>query len=179
MNYSTTYSSPLGPISIASDGDNITGLWFAHQKYFAAGLKGEVEENHDLIVFAMARKWLDGYFAGKKPSILRLPLAPAGSSFRKGVWDILCEIPYGQCLTYGDIAKKMAVKMDKPNMSSQAVGGAVGHNLISLIIPCHRVIGTNGSLTGYAGGIDRKVKLLELEGVDTSKLFLPRKGTAL
>lgn len=179
MHYSTTYSSPLGPITLASDGDNLVGLWFARQKYFAAGITGKVEENPGLVVFTMARKWLDSYFAGQKPSILRLPLAPAGSSFRKSVWELLCEIPYGQCITYGDIAKKMAVKMDKSSMSSQAVGGAVGHNPIGIVVPCHRVVGSNGSLTGYAGGIDRKVWLLEIEGVDTSKLFVPRKGTAL
>lgn len=108
-----------------------------------------------------------------------MPLAPVGSEFRQNVWTILCEIPYGEVTTYGDIAKKMAAKMGKAAMSSQAVGGAVGHNPISIIIPCHRVVGANGSLTGYAGGIKTKIKLLELEGVDMSRLFVPTRGTAL
>ena len=102
-----------------------------------------------------------------------LPLAPVGSEFRQKVWEILCEIPYGSVITYGDIAKRMAVMLNRPTMSGQAVGGAVGHNPISIIIPCHRVVGGNGSLTGYAGGIATKMKLLELEGVDMSSLFIP------
>ena len=112
-------------------------------------------------------------------SLRRFTLAPVGSDFRQGVWNILCEIPYGKVITYGDIAKKMAAKMNKESMSSQAVGGAVGHNPISIIIPCHRIVGSNGSLTGYAGGVHTKVKLLELEGADMSRLFVPRKGTAI
>jgi methylated-DNA-[protein]-cysteine S-methyltransferase len=125
------------------------------------------------------KKWLDRYFDGEKPDLSELPLAPTGGEFRRMVWDILCEIPYGEVVTYGDIAKKMAQKMKRKSMSSQAVGGAVGHNPISIIIPCHRVVGSNGSLTGYAGGIDKKIKLLELEGADISSLFVPTKGTAL
>ena len=180
MVYSTGYASPLGAITLASDGDNIIGLWLDGQKYFAATVKGTVAEKPDLPVFARAKKWLDAYFSGKKPAISELPLAPGGGGeFRKAVWDILCEIPYGQCTTYGEIAKTMAARMDKKSMSSQAVGGAVGHNPISIIIPCHRVVGSNGSLTGYAGGIGKKVRLLEHEGVDTSKFFIPGKGTAL
>lgn len=179
MLYSTIYMSPLGPATLASDGDNIVGLWFAGQKYFAATVKDEFEQNPALPVFAAAQKWLDSYFAGQKPSISGLPLTPSGSSFRQGVWDILCEIPYGQSTTYGAIAVKMAARMAKKSLSSQAVGGAVGHNPISIIIPCHRVVGSNGSLTGYAGGLDRKLKLLELEGVDMSRFFRPGKGTAL
>ena len=108
-----------------------------------------------------------------------MPLAPIGGKFRQEVWGILCEIPYGEVITYGDIAKKVAAKMNKESMSSQAVGGAVGHNPISIMIPCHRVVGSNGSLTGYAGGIGIKVKLLELEGVDMTDFFVPQKGTAL
>lgn len=108
-----------------------------------------------------------------------MSLTPIGSDFRQKVWSLLCEIPYGEVITYGDIAKKMAVKMKRETMSSQAIGGAVGHNPISIIIPCHRVVGSNGSLTGYAGGIKTKIKLLELEGVEPSRFFIPKTGTAL
>ncbi len=180
MLYTTSYASPLGSLTLASDGENIAGLWITGQKYFAASVEKGIAGNHDLPVFAAAKKWLAAYFAGKKPAVSELPLAPVnGSEFRKTVWDILREIPYGKCVTYGDIAKKTAVRMDKKSMSCQAVGGAVGHNPISIIIPCHRVVGSKGSLTGYAGGIDRKIKLLELEGVDFSLFFVPSKGTAL
>ena len=179
MVYSTGYASPLGAVTLAGDGDNIVGLWIDGQKYFGATMKGRVEEKPALPLFVMAKKWLDGYFAGKKPAISELPLAPVGGDFRQSVWSILCEIPYGQCTTYGEIAKTMAARMNKKSMSSQAVGGAVGHNPISIIIPCHRVVGSNGSLTGYAGGIGRKVKLLEHEGVDMSNFFIPSKGAAL
>ena len=130
-------------------------------------------------IFIKTKNWLDRYFAGERPAISDLALAPFGSAFRQKVWNILCGIPYGQIITYGDIAKQLASDLHKKGMSSQAVGGAVGHNPISIIIPCHRVVGANGSLTGYAGGIDTKVKLLELEGVDLSRLFVPKKGTAL
>lgn len=177
--YSTGYAAPLGAITLASDGENLVGLWFEGQKYFAASIKGGFEEKADLPVFSEARNWLDAYFAGKRPSVSALPLSPSGSAFRKAVWEILCEIPYGDCVTYGEIAKKMSARLHKDNMSSQAVGGAVGHNPISIIIPCHRVVGASGSLTGYAGGISRKIKLLELEGVDTSRFFMPNKGSAL
>ncbi|GHV70098.1 methylated-DNA--protein-cysteine methyltransferase [Spirochaetia bacterium] len=173
MYYSTTYPSPVGKITLASDGDNLTGLWLEGQKYYGGTISGEMIEQNTIPVFDAAKKWLDKYFAGDKPAISELPLAPVGGTFRQNVWKILCQIPYGKVITYGDIAKKMAVKMNKPNMSSQAVGGAVGHNPISIIIPCHRVVGSNGSLTGYAGGIHTKVKLLELEGVDMTKLFIP------
>lgn len=133
----------------------------------------------DCPVFKTAKNWLDRYFTGEKPVISELPLRPIGGEFRQGVWNILREIPYGEVTTYGDIAKKMAVKLGKRSMSNQAVGGAVGHNPISIIIPCHRVVGANGSLTGFSGGIGKKVKLLEFEGVDMSRLFVPAKGTAL
>ncbi len=179
MYYSTTYQSPLGICTLASDGDKLIGLWLDGQKYHGGSISKEMMEKDDFPVFAAAKKWLDGYFAGQKPVIAELPLAPAGGEFRREVWDILCEIPYGEVVTYGDIAKKMAVKTNKKTMSSQAVGGAVGHNPISIIIPCHRVVGANGSLTGYAGGIGAKIKLLELEGADMSNLFVPKKGTAL
>ena len=166
MIYSTNYSSPVGSITLASDGDNLIGLWMEGQKYFADTVTEKMTEKNDLPLFIKAVQWLDEYFEGKKPDIDELTLAPRGGDFRKAVWDILCEIPYGETITYGEIAKIIANKMGKEKMSSQAVGGAVGHNPISIIIPCHRVIGANGSLTGYAGGIDKKIKLLEHENVD-------------
>ncbi|HHV11786.1 MAG TPA: methylated-DNA--[protein]-cysteine S-methyltransferase [Clostridiales bacterium] len=179
MIYSTHYSSPVGSIVLACDSESLVGLWIEGQKYFGGTVAEEMTENPGLPVFTTVKKWLDKYFAGQRPAISELPLAPKGSAFRTAVWDILCEIPYGEVITYGDIAKKMAVRMKKGNMSSQAVGGAVGHNPISIIIPCHRVVGANGSLTGYAGGLDNKIKLLEHEGVNMSRLFKPKKGTAL
>lgn len=175
MYYKTKYTSPLGLITLASCGDKIIGLWNEGQKYHGSNLSAEMTTKDELPVFQTAKKWLDRYFAGKNPSISELPLAPIGGEFRQIVWNVLCQIPYGKVITYGEIAKKVADKMNKTSMSSQAVGGAVGHNPISIIIPCHRVVGTNGSLTGYAGGIDIKVKLLELEGVDMSRLYVPRK----
>jgi len=179
MYHSTTYSSPMGKITLACSGNTLVGLWIEGQKYHGGTIPEAMIENNDMPLFDTTKKWLDRYFAGEKPSISELPLAPIGGEFRQGVWSILCEIPYGEVITYGDIAKKIAVKMNKESMSSQAVGGAVGHNPISIIIPCHRVVGSNGSLTGFAGGIQMKVKLLELEGVDMSRLFVPTKGIAL
>ena len=179
MFYLTDYLSPLCPVTIASDGENIVGLWLEGQKYYGATIGGETVRQNDLPVFSLAVDWLDRYFAGQNPPIEKLSLAPAGSDFRRAVWDILCGIPYGQCITYRDIAIRVAAKMNQQTMSAQAVGGAVGHNPISIIIPCHRVIGSNGSLTGYAGGIDKKFKLLEHEGFDISRLSVPSHGTAL
>ena len=179
MYYSTTVPSPMGAITLASDGDNLAALWLKAQKYYGDTINETLLEKDDIPIFIATKKWLDRYFAGHNPSISELPLGPIGGAFRQGVWSLLCEIPYGEVVTYGDIAKKMAIKMNKERMSSQAVGGAVGHNPISIIIPCHRVVGSNGSLTGYGGGIGRKIKLLELEGVDMSKLFVPTRGTAL
>ena len=175
MFYKTTYLSPLGELMIASDGQNILGVWLKGQKYFAITVSEEMEEKDDIPVFVKTKKWLNRYFAGQKPSINELPLAPSGNEFRQNVWKLLCEIPYGETTTYGELARKIAKQMNKTSMSAQAVGGAVGHNPVSIIITCHRVVGTNGSLTGYAGGIDTKIKLLELEGADMSKLFKPSK----
>lgn len=179
MYYSTTHPSPVGLLTLACDGDSLAGLWMQGQKYFAGTIPEAMTERHDIPVFIAAKKWLDRYFAGEKPAIAELPLAPVGGGFRQSVWKLLCEIPYGCVVTYGDIAKKMAAKMNKATMSSQAVGGAVGHNPLSIIIPCHRVVGANGSLTGYAGGVSIKTTLLALEGVDMAGLFVPKKGTAL
>ena len=166
MYYSTTYESPVGLLTLASDGDNLVGLWIEGQKYYGNTIPEAMTEKDELPIFGIVKDWLDRYFAGEQPDISKLPLAPIGSDFRKDVWEILCKIPYGEVITYGDIAKRIAAAMNKKSMSSQAVGGAVGHNPISIIIPCHRVVGSNGSLTGYAGGIDVKKKLLGLEGVD-------------
>lgn len=179
MFYSTEFETPIGPVTIASDGQNLIGLWMKGQKYFGASVHGEIVEKADLTIFYRTKDWLMRYFNGGRPDIDELPLAPIGSEFRQMVWKILCEIPYGECITYGDIAKIVAERLGKERMSSQAVGGAVGHNPISIIIPCHRVIGTNGSLTGYAGGIDKKIKLLEHEGVDMDGMSIHIDGTAL
>ncbi|GHU68496.1 methylated-DNA--protein-cysteine methyltransferase [Clostridia bacterium] len=173
MVYTTNYETPLCEVLIASDGESIVGLWMDGQKYYGATMKGDAVPKDDLPVFQAARDWLSRYFDGGKPDISELPLAPFGGEFRQEVWAVLRGIPYGETLTYGDIARALAAKTGKTHMSAQAVGGAVGHNPISIIIPCHRVVGTNGSLTGYAGGIDKKVKLLEHEGTDLSRLFVP------
>ena len=169
MYYRTTYQSPVGLITLACDGNNLVGLWLEGQKYYGGTISGIMEEKGDFPVLDAARKWLNRYFEKESPPISELSLAPMGSEFRQAVWKILCEIPYGEVVTYGDIAKKMAAKMNLKSMSSQAVGGAVGHNPISIIIPCHRVVGANGSLTGYAGGVETKAKLLELEGVEVHR----------
>lgn len=163
MDYCWKYQSPMGKIMMASDGENLTGLWFEEQKYYAATLSDKVVEEN-LPVFRKTICWLERYFHGEKPKITELQLAPKGSLFRREIWRILCEIPYGEVLTYGEIAKMIAEKQGKERMSAQAVGGAVGHNPISVIIPCHRVIGSDGSLTGYAGGIELKRRLLVHEG---------------
>lgn len=177
MTFIQHYNSPLGGILLAADEIGLTGLWFDGQKYFARDLPAERVEQ-DTSVLSEVRRWLDIYFTGREPDFLP-PLHPIGSAFRQGVWNILLQIPYGQTTTYGEIARQLAAKLNLPRMSAQAVGGAVGHNEISIIIPCHRVVGTNGSLTGYAGGIDKKVKLLELEHTNMSGFFVPKKGTAL
>ena len=155
MVYTCQYQSPMGDILLAADEIGLTGLWFVGQKYFANILP-------------------DVYFSGEEPNFTP-PLHPIGSAFRQEVWQILLQIPYGQTTTYGEIARQIAEKHGMDHMSAQAVGGAVGHNAVSIIIPCHRVVGANGSLTGYAGGIDKKVRLLELEKTDMTKFFIPKK----
>ena len=177
MQYVSHYSSPLGAILLAADDIGLTGLWFEGQKYFALHLDPKREER-ELPLFETAKRWLDLYFSGKEPDF-SVPLHFTGTDFQNEVWRILRAIPYGQTTTYGEIARQLARERGLPHMSAQAVGGAVGRNRISVIVPCHRVVGTDGSLTGYAGGIDRKSKLLALEGVDMSRLFIPKKGTAL
>ena len=179
MYYSTTYPSPLGLITIASTEDALVGLWIEGQKYFIGSLKEPLTERPDLPILIQTRQWLDRYFAGEQPSLTELKLAPMGSDFRQRVWSILCQIPYGETTTYGEIAKQVAAELGRETMSAQAIGGAVGHNPISIIIPCHRVVGTNGSLTGYAGGIDKKIWLLTHEGLNLSNFVVPTKGTAI
>ena len=167
------YDSPLGGILLAADEIGLTGLWFDGQKYYADRLPAARTEQ-ETPVLAETKRWLDRYFSGREPDFLP-PLHPFGSDFRQRVWSILLQIPDGRTMTYGEIARRITGK----KMSAQAVGGAVGHNAISVVIPCHRVVGTDGSLTGYAGGIDKKVRLLELEKVDLRGLFIPKRGTAL
>lgn len=163
MIYTTYYNSPIGKLLLASKENKLIGLWIEGQKYYLSGIEEEFTKNDDEKILIETKKWLNRYFNGEKPCPNELELAPIGSKFRKNVWDILCKIPYGKVITYNDIAKEIAKKRKINKMSAQAVGGAVGHNPISIIIPCHRVIGTNGSLTGYAGGLDKKEYLLKLE----------------
>ena len=177
MMYTLHYDSPLGGILLAADEIGLTGLWFDGEKYFADGLDPE-HTAQETFILRETKRWLDVYFSRQEPNFTP-PLHPIGSPFRQEVWELLLQIPYGQTTTYGALAKQLAEKHGLPRMSAQAVGGAVGHNEISIIIPCHRVVGTNGSLTGYAGGIDKKVKLLTLEKVDMVHFFVPTKGTAL
>ena len=174
---------------LTADAQALTGVWFDGQKYYAQGqadLEPEAgaaicnapcKEEHAPLL-ADVKRWLDIYFAGKEPDF-DLPLNPTGTDFQKSVWSILCTIPYGKTMTYGQIAAQIAAERGIARMSAQAVGGAVGHNPLSIIVPCHRVVGMNGSLTGYGGGIDRKIKLLTLEGIDMNAFFVPKKGTAL
>ncbi len=174
MQYTSHYESPLGGIVLASDGDALTGLWFVGQKHYGTTLDRE-QEVAKLAVFDETRRWLDTYFSCRKPNFtpqLRL----IGTPFRRRVWEALLRIPYGTTTTYKAIAQDLAAEMGLKSMSTQAVGGAVGHNPISLIVPCHRVVGTNGSLTGYAGGIDKKLALLKMEGADMANLFAPIGG---
>lgn len=178
MFYTTEYPSPVGLITIAAHQEKLVGLWIKNQKYFGETVTQVLIRNANLPIFNHTQKWLDNYFAGKSPSTNQLALAPSGSEFRQIVWQILCQIPYGELITYGEIAKQVAQKMNKTRMSAQAIGGAVGHNPISIIIPCHRVVGSDGNLTGYAGGIDTKIQLLTLEGVNLKQLHKPKQSTA-
>ncbi len=164
MIYSDRYLSPLGELLLAGDEKYLLGAWFEGQKYYRGTVKGPLTERTDLPLFVKVSAWLDQYFAGQQPAIAELPIAPRGTDFQQSVWKFLGEIPYGEVVTYGELAVRMARKMGRDRMSAQAVGGAVGHNPISVIIPCHRVVGSGGSLTGYAGGIDKKRWLLKHEG---------------
>ena len=167
MEYIYHYDSPIGGMTLASDGDSLIGLWFNGQKHFASSLNGEFVEKI-LPVFEETIHWLDTYFGGKAPDFVP-PLSLRGTPFQKEIWEILLSIPYGETMTYGEIAQIIANKRGLPRMSAQAVGGAVGRNPVSLIVPCHRVVGSNGQLTGYAGGIDKKAKLLSMEKIRSKK----------
>lgn len=172
------YDSPVGTVTMIAREDSLIGLWIEGQKYYLNKVANDiVDEQTPALTRTMA--WLDRYFAAENPSIAELSLEPQGSDFAKSVWRILCEIPYGQTTTYGAIARQIAEQRGIARMSSQAVGGAVGHNPISIIIPCHRVIGSDGSLTGYAGGLDKKIWLLTHEGCDMTNIYRPKRGTAL
>ena len=157
--YSTDYTSPIGEMLIASDGEAVCGVWFYGQKHFPLD---DFIQKDDLAIFSDVKRWLDDYFNGLNPQI-SFRLKPEGTEFRQKVWKILSEIPYGETLTYGEIAGKIS-----PTMSAQAVGSAVGHNPLTILIPCHRVLGTGGKLTGYAGGIDKKRELLKIENILSS-----------
>ena len=158
--FSARYDSPVGRLTLAAGEQGLAGLWLDGQKYFGDTVDGVFVEAPDMPLLKKARQWLDAYFAGERP-MSRPPLAPKGSAFRRQVWELLLAIPYGETRTYGDLAKDLSG--EKTGMSAQAVGGAVGHNPISIIIPCHRVLGSGGQLTGYAGGLDKKEYLLKLE----------------
>ena len=174
--FQTTVESAIGKITLGSDGESLVGLWTEGQRYFGDKVPYAMLPNDRLPVFAAAKAWLNRYFDGKKPEISELPLAPAGGAFRQTVWKLLTEIPYGEVVTYGELAKKIAEQRGVERMSAQAVGGAVGHNPISVIIPCHRVVGAKGNLTGFSGGIPMKLWLLQHEGVDVSRFTIPEKG---
>lgn len=177
MQYTTHYQSPIGGILLAADEIGLTGLWFDGEKYYADHLD-PVHEEKNTPILTQTKEWLNIYFSGREPQFYP-PLHMIGTPFQLSVWKILQGIPYGKTVTYWEISREIAAQKGLSRMSAQAVGGAVGHNEISIIVPCHRVVGTNGSLTGYAGGIDKKVKLLTLEKADMQRLFVPKKGTAL
>lgn len=175
MIYTSKYDSPLGSILLAADDLGLTGLWLENNRFFPDKLESQPRETEDI---RDAKRWLDIYFSGREPDFTPR-LHQKGSDFHRAVGEIMLKIPYGKTTTYGAIAKELAEQRGIARMSAQAVGGAVGRNEISIIIPCHRVVGSNGSLTGYGGGLDNKIKLLELEGADMSRLYRPKKGTAL
>lgn len=175
MQYTCKYQSPLGEIMLSADEIGLTGVWFVGQKYFAQCLKDDTEEK-EIPVLSEAKRWLDVYFGGKEP-VFKIPLHFIGTDFQKEVWEILYTIPYGETMTYGEAASMLAEKKGLKRMSAQAVGGAVGRNDISIIVPCHRVVGANGSLTGYAEGIDKKIALLRLEKAFNETFFVPKHST--
>ena len=163
MIYTSAYTTPIGDVLLASKNNELIGLWFEGQKYYLNSINEEMQVKNEEEILKKTKNWLDRYFKGEKPSIKEIKINPNGSDFRKEVWKILCKIPYGKTITYKEIAEKLAKERGLKSMSAQAVGGAVGHNPISIIIPCHRVVGSDGKLTGYAGGLDKKEYLLKLE----------------
>lgn len=177
MHYFQHYQSPLGGVLMAADHQGVTGLWFEGAKYFAQGLERN-REQRETPHLAQTRAWLDAYFAGRQPDFTPA-LHLQGTPFQQLVWSLMLAIPYGSTTTYGALTKQVSEKMGGAPMCAQAVGGTVGRNPISLIVPCHRVVGKSGSLTGYAGGLQKKMSLLQLEGADMSGLFVPRRSAAL
>ena len=167
--FKSYYNSNLGKIIIVADNRYIYGLYFDNQKYLPENLE-KLEINNNSPIIKQVKLWLEEYFNGKKPNLENLPIKLIGSEFKMLVWSVLKTIPYGKTITYGEIAKTLARKTNKEKISARAVGNAVGHNPISIIIPCHRVIGANGKITGYAGGIDKKTALLKLEGINVDKI---------
>lgn len=170
--YRAEVPSPVGRLTLLSDEKALLGLWLEGQKYFLGSYADSSAAQRETPVLTQAVRWLERYFHGEKPSPAELPLAPEGTAFQRCVWQQLLAIPYGETVTYGDIAGAL-------HSAPRAVGSAVGKNPISIIVPCHRVLGAGGSLTGYAGGVERKTALLRLEGVDVSRLSKPKRGTAL
>ena len=170
MEHTNFCEGPLGKMFLSSDGESLTGLWFEGQPHIGPAFGEETVENSNLPLFAIVGEWLEAYFAGQRPEPSGIPLAPAGTKFFRSVWDAILAIPYGETAAYGEIARRIGCPSARP------VGGAVGRNPISIIIPCHRVVGANGSLTGYAGGLERKAKLLELEGAKIPLIPAPEKG---
>lgn len=169
MYYYTTWNSPVGELTLVGEEGALAALWIEGQKGFGNYMLDRAEKNDEIKLFQRTKEWLARYFHGEKPDIDEIPVLLSGTPFQKRVWRLLRDIPYGKTTTYGALAEKVAVQMGKKSMSAQAVGGAVGHNPVSIIIPCHRVVGADGSLTGYAGGIDKKRMLLTLEGVKLSE----------
>lgn len=171
MEYITFYASPLGKLTLTADEIGLTGIWLPRHNVPDSDLTPEADS---LPAFQETRRWLDCYFSGREPDFLP-PLHLMGSEFQMAVWEILLTIPYGKTITYGEIAATVAKKQGRSRMSAQAVGGAVGANPIPILVPCHRVVGKSGNLTGYSGGLDIKIALLELEHVDMGAFFLPKK----
>lgn len=171
--YYTLYDSPLGALTLAADDKNLCELWLDGRCDYRYGYSAAQRDDINTTL-TKAKLWLDEYFDGKQPSLALLPLAPQGSSFQKMVLQFLCEIPYGATVTYGDLARRAAATLGKATMSAQAVGGAVGRNPISIIIPCHRVVGANGNLVGFGGGLDKKIWLLNHEGLNTAQFHMPK-----
>ncbi|MCM1370889.1 MAG: methylated-DNA--[protein]-cysteine S-methyltransferase [Clostridium sp.] len=179
MEYKSLYSSPVGKIILTSDGKYLTGLWFTTSRFLELRNVLKEQINDELEIFNITKKWLDRYFNGEKPNLNEVPIKLIGTDFSNKVWNILKKIPYGDIVTYKQIAEQIKKENGLKNMSSQAVGHAVGYNKVSIIVPCHRVVGSNGSLTGYGGGLDVKIGLLRHEKVDVDKFFRPKKGKAL
>ena len=179
MEYKSLYESPVGTIILTSDGEELTGLWFTTSRFIALREIKKEQLKDEFEIFKITKDWLNRYFRKEHPDPNDIPIKLEGTTFSKKVWEILKTIPYGKTVTYGEIARKIALENNLKKMSSQAVGHAIGYNPISIIIPCHRVIGANGNLTGYGGGLDVKIGLLKHEEVNTNEFYKPKKGNAL